>query len=179
MREFIHHGEPVIYQQLVDECFLDLLNKEGIFPEEIPDENLEYRVFKYCKNGQKRYACVIQTIAPDAHVEKVFITLQFPEDGFEKLMLDVCGQLEKEAPSIMRSRLSIANEQAERVAREWVEKQFPEQKANMFLEYPEEIQKEYDKMRKFALNRFGYDLETLDQIQAPDVDMEYMRSVLR
>ena len=51
MKDFLHNGEKVIYQVLQDESFLDLLNKAGIIPEELPDDNLSYRVFKYVKDG--------------------------------------------------------------------------------------------------------------------------------
>ena len=52
MKEFLHNGKKVIYQTIQDESFLDLLNNAGIVPEEVPDEDLSYRVFKYTKDEQ-------------------------------------------------------------------------------------------------------------------------------
>lgn len=180
MREFLHNGEKVIYQAVHDQSFLDVLNKSGIIPEEVPDDNLRYRVFKYAKDGENRYACVIVTNAPDTYIEKVYITFKYPEDGFWSMMLDVTGQMDGEDPKICRSRLSIAAEQADVKAKEWIKKQYPDEEKNWFFTgYPEDVQKEYNKMYKLALNSFGYHLDTLDKISAPDVDMDYIRSVLR
>ena len=180
MKEFLHNGKKVIYQTVQDESFLDLLNKAGIVPEEVPDEDLSYRVFKYTKDDQKRYACVLVANAPDAYVEKVYITYDFPEDGFYNMMLDITGQLGGDDPDIPRSRLSIAAEQAENKAHEWVKKKFPGKEIEFCLmDYPEEAQKEFDMIYKLALNSYGYYLDTLDKIIAPDVDMDYMRKMLK
>lgn len=180
MREFLHNGEKVIYQVVQDQSFLDILNKSGIIPEEVPDDNLRYRVFKYTKDGESRYACVLVANAPDAYIEKVYITFKFPEDGFYNMMLDITGQLDGDEPKIRRSRLSIAANQADDQAKELIKEKYPEQEMNWFFSgYPEEVQKEYDQMYKLALNSFGYYLDTLEKISAPDVDMEYMRKVLK
>lgn len=142
MKEFLHNGKKVIYQTVQDESFLDLLNNAGIVPEEVPDEDLSYRVFKYTKDDQKRYACVLVANAPDAYVEKVYITYDFPEDGFYNLMLDITGQLGGDDPKMIRSRLSIATEKAEDMAREFIEKRYPDKfKSWFFTGYPEDVQK--------------------------------------
>ena len=180
MKEFLHNGEKVIYQEVINKSFLDLLNESGIVPEEVPDENLRYRVFKYAKDGENRYACVLVTESPDDYVEKVYITFKFPEDGFYNMMLDITGQLGGDDPDIPRSRLRIAAEQAENKAHEWVRKKFPDKEIEFCLmDYPEEAQKEFDMMYKLALNSYGYYLDTLDKISAPDVDMDYMRKMLK
>ena len=180
MKEFIHNGQKVIYQTVQDESFLNLLNKSGIIPEEVPDEDLRYRVFKYTKNEQKRYACVLVANAPDAYIEKIYITYVFPEDGFHNLMLDITGQLDGDKPQIIKSRLSIAIDEAENKAREWIKEKYPENYKNwFFIGYPENVQKEYNVMRKLALNHFGYDFETIDQINAPDVDISYVKNILK
>ncbi len=180
MKEFLHNGERVIYQETQDESFLDFLNKSGIIPEEVPDENLRYRVFKYTKDGQKRYACVLVANAPDAYIEKVYITFSYPEDGFYNMMLDITGQIDGEKPEIINSRIKIALKQAEIKAKDWIDKKYPDECINWLLYgYPDEVQKEYDYMKKLALNSFGYYIETLTKISAPDVDMEYMINILK
>lgn len=179
MREFLHNGKKVIYQTIQDESFIDLLNKSGIVPEEVPDEDLSYRVFKYTKDDQKRYVCVLVANAPDAYIEKVYITYDFPEDGFYNLMLDVTGQLKGDDPKIVRSRLSIAFENATNKANEWIEKKYPNHMDWFFTGYPEDVQKEFNHMIKLSLNSYGYDIETLDKIKSPDVDMEYIKEILK
>lgn len=179
MREFLHNGNKVIYQTIQDESFIDLLNKSGIVPEEVLDEDLTYRVFKYTKDDQKRYACVMVAYAPDAYIEKVYITYEFPEDGFYNLMLDITGQLNGDDPKMVRSRLSIAFESATNKANAWIEKKYPNHMDWFFTEYPEDVQKEFNHMIKLALNSYGYDLETLDKIKSPDVDMEYIKEILK
>lgn len=180
MKEFFHNGEKVIYQEVQDHSFLDLLNESGIIPEEVPDDNLCYRVFKYTKDGENRYACVIVVNALDAYIEKVYITFKFPEDGFYNMMLDITGQIGGDQPIKCRSRLSIAAERADDKAKEWIKKQYPEQEADWFFNgYPEDVQEEYNKIYKQALNFFGYYLEMLDKIYAPDVDMDYTREMLK
>lgn len=180
MKEFLHNKEKVVYQEIQDQSFLDILNKSGIIPEEVPDDNMNYRVFKYEKNGENRYACVLGANAPDTYIEKVYITFKYPEDGFYNMMLDVAGQLDGEQPKQCRSRLSIAAEQAAKKAQNWAENQYPDREIDWVLtEYQKDIQAEYNEMYKLALNSFGYYLDTLDKISAPDVDLDYMREMLK
>lgn len=179
IKEFLHNGRKIIYQEIQDQSFLDILNSSGIVPEELPDENLNYRVFKYEKNGKTRYACVFGVNAPDAYIEKVYIAFECPEDGFYKMMLDVAGQLDGEQPTKCRSRLSIAAEQAATKAQNWVSCKYPDRKIDWVLTgYPKDVQAEYNEMYKHVLNEFGYYLDTLNKISAPDVDLDYMRRML-
>lgn len=178
MREFVHNSERVIYQELEDESFLNLLSENGIIPEELPEENLRYRVFKYYKDGVKRYACVLVANAPDAYIEKVYTTFSYPEDGFWNMMLDITGQIDGEEPEVMRTRLSIAIENAENCAKEWIKKKYPEKEMEwMLLGYPEDIQKEYNNILKTALSGYGYYKGMLDKISAPGVDIEYIKNI--
>ena len=180
MKELLHNGQKVIYQTVQDESFLDLLNKSGIIPEEVPDEDLSYRVFKYTKDDQKRYACVLVANDPETYVEKVYITYEIPEDGFYNMMLDVTGQLGGAEPKTTRSRLSVAYQEAKTRANKWIEKRYPENYMMWsMMGYPENIQNEYNDVVKQALQHFGYSLETLDMINAPDIDMEYMKNLMK
>ena len=180
MKKFSHNGEEVIYQEIQDQSFLDLLNESGIVPEEIPDDNLRYRVFKYTINNKRRYACVLVANAPDAYIEKIYITFVYPEDGFYNLMLDITGQIDGSEPKMLRSRLSIATEQAENKAKEWIENKYINDHMEWFFNgYPKDVQEEYNQMYNLALNQFGYDLKTLDKINAPDIDMNYMKKILK
>lgn len=180
MKEFLHNGETVKYQEIQDESFLGLLNKAGIVPEEIPDENLWYRVFKYTKDGEKLYAGVIVANAPEAYIEKVYITSKVPDDGFHDLMLDVSGQNAGRDPKMIKSRLSVAAEEAYKEAKKWIRKKYPKDyMAWEFMGYPQNIQNEYNDVVKQSLVHFGYSLETLDLINAPDVDLEYMKNILK
>lgn len=175
MKEFLHHGEKVFYQEVIDESFLNLLNKSGIIPEELPDGNLDYRVFQYEKDNQKRYACVIVANAPGAYVEKVYITYKIPCDGFYRLMLDVSSQLNGEKPKKIESRLHAALSQARKQADQYFYEKYPDQKMNFVLfGYGEKIQ-EYNNMIGVMLTKFGYNLQTLEKVSAPDVDIESVK----
>ena len=71
-------------------------------------------------------------------------------------------------------------EQGEKRAEEWIEEKYPDQYANWcFSGYPADIQKEHQNMQKIALSSFGYDIDTLDKISAPDVNMDYIRELLK
>lgn len=180
MKEFVHNGETVKYQEIQDENFLNLLNNAGIIPEEIPDENLNYRVFKYEKDNKKIYACVLVANDPETYVEKVYITYEMPEDGFYNMMLDVTGQLGGAEPKTTRSRLGIAMQEAFERANKWIQKKYPENYMMWsMMGYPENIQNEYNDVVKQALQHFGYSLEMMDMISAPDVDMKYMKNLLK
>ena len=96
------------------------------------------------------------------------------------MMVDVSGQINGEQPTKCRSRLSIAAEQAAKKAQNWVENQYPDREMDWFFTgYPRDIQAEYNEMYKLALNSFGYYMDTLDKISAPDVDLDYMREMLK
>lgn len=180
MKEFLHNGQKVIYQEVRNESFLDLLNKSGITPEEVPDENLRYRVFKYINDGQERYACVLVANAPDEYIEKVYITFKFPEDSFNDLMMDVTGQLEGREPKKMKTRLEIALEQAEIKATKWIADKYPDKiGSEWFFGWPEEIEEEYRLTKKLALISSGYTLNILDKITVPGIDLDAIRELLK
>ena len=179
MREYTHNNVRVTYQ-MVEDGFINALNANGMYPEELPIDDFRYRVFKYTYDGSIRYAAVIQTIAPDACLEKVYITTSIPEDGFYEMMLDIEGQKDGDEPQKIKSRLSIAISKAEESADNWVKEQFPDEWKNCFFTgYTEKLQKEYDTAFGIALNSFGYDINMLDKINAPDIDKEDLKKKLK
>lgn len=175
--KYTHNGEEVIYQQ-IDVDFLWLLNKNGIIPQELPDPDLNYRVFKYEKDGRVRYACVLNTVGEEPS-QKVFITYSVPEDGFYKLMLDVQGQIDHGDPARIESRLHIAVAKAEREVSKGIDEKYPDKQFEFMLNgYPADVQKEYDFQFKISMADYGYYSKTLDQIEAPDVDKDSLRKLL-
>lgn len=180
MKEYMHNGVKVIFQTLQDESFLDYLNKEGIKPEELPDKDLRYRVFYYIKDNQEKYACITTGNAPDVYTEKIYLTTEYPIDGFFNLIKDVDDQIKGENPHNISSRLKTAVMQAEKDAKDWIEKQYPEKVKEWFFSgYPKEIKKEFKAMQKLALISYGYDLETLDKITVSDVDIHSIKDILK
>lgn len=180
MNEYLHNGEKVIYQITVDDPFLGVLNRNGITPEELPDENFDYRVFKYSLDGQKRYACVINTNAPDATVEKVFTTFVYPEDGFYNLMVDVNRQRNGEEPQKIKSRFAVAWEKAENLANEYIKNKYPDKAVEFMMNgYPEDVQKDHDITFKMFMAKYGYDDRIIESLNIPDSDIEFAKTKLK
>lgn len=179
MQEYTHNGERVIFQQAVDECFIDFLNGKGIVPEELPDDDFTYCVFKYTLDGKLRYAAVQKPITMDAYVENIYITFAIPEDGWLNLIKDVEGQQRGEEPKKMQSRLSLAYEYVERRAREILSEKYPD--ADHFelalYGYPKVYEKEYLKTIKYLLLDIGYTEENIMKVQANDVDKDYLKKI--
>ena len=174
MAEYIHNDEKVIYQTVQDQSFIDALNAEGIKPEELPDPEMSYRVFKYSKNGQKRYAIVQEAIGADTYAEKVFITFAVPEDSWKELMLDIIGQIEGEEPKQIESRLNKAIIEAEKAADEWITKRYGAAEI-----WENKHKQERDSMFKLFLSGNGYNYAMLNKISAPDTDIEYLKQILK
>lgn len=61
MRKFMHYGKEVIYQQIGDVSFRDLLNKEGIISTHTP------------LAGRDRYIlCNVQSYIPHLEADKIY-----------------------------------------------------------------------------------------------------------
>lgn len=179
MITYTHNGAEVIYQTL-DKDFLCHLNENGIIPQELPDKDLRYRVFKYEKDGVVKYACVMDANVPDTYIQHVYITTKYPEDGFYEMMLDIDGQISGATPKKMPSRLKIAIDKAEQEAKEWIEKKYPDKISGWFFTgYPEDINKQYCSMIRLALNAYGYDESVVKMIDISDVDSTYLRDIFK
>lgn len=181
MKMYEHNGEKVIFQTVSGQLFLDGLYDAGIVPEEVPDEDLRYRVFKYEEDGKKVYAAVLIANAPDTYLEKVYITEKVPEDGFWNLIKDVDAQRKGESPKKIPSRLKTAIDKAEEDAEEWIRTNYPEKAGELIFmtEYPDKIAREKKKIWKMRLSEYGYDLDVLKKIKVTDVDMDFVRELLK
>ena len=183
MKEFLHNGERVVYQQTLGVSFLSLLNDKGIIPEELPIEDMSYRVFKYEIDGVKRYACVMKLISQDEYSENVYITWTVPEDGFYNMMMDVLLQEEGKEPQPIRSRLSVAIELAEKEAHEWIAQKYSNEErmgwiVTGIVGYPEEVQKDFDFTFKLYMNKYGYNSSILSGINVPRFNLERIKRIL-
>ncbi len=181
MKMYEHNGEKVIFQTVSDQLFLDGLYDAGIVPEEVSEGDLRYRVFKYGKDGKVTYAVVLATNATDTYLEKVYITEKVPEDGFWHLVEDVDAQREGEEPKKIPSRLKLAIDKAEEDAEEWIRANYPEKTGELLFmtEYPDEVAGEKKKIWKMRLSEYGYDLDVLKKIKVTDVDMDFVRELLK
>lgn len=176
MYTFMHNGKEVRFQEFKNARFLSILNDMAIIPSELPELSMSYRVFKYRHNGVDTYACVVGDLTFGS--ESVYITESYPDDGFWNLMVDVMGQLKGDKPEEARSRLGMVLDEAVNGALKSINELHKEKKYT-FLSMPNDIMDECVKMIKNTLVMYGYDLQTIDMISAPDVDMEKVRRILQ
>lgn len=179
-KEYTHNNKIVKYDTIINDTFLNILTKNGIRPTELPDSDLQYRVFSYTINGNHHYATVIGTNVPDEYIEKVFITDEIPVDGFRNMIEDVDAQNYGSTPKKVKSRLSLVADKARKMAEEFVVSKYPMHEFEWtFQGYPTEIENEIRKMEKLYYQRYGYYKEMLDRIDAPDVNLEYVKGILK
>lgn len=196
-KEFYHNGEKVIYQDTIEQSFLDVLTKNGIKPVELPIDSTEFRVFRYFKDEKKRYA-IVSSHGYDMYFEDIYLTDTVPEDGFEALFYDVTDQKDmNKKPAIMKSRirmvLSIAREKADAYVTEKYnlnpgdlhyrsnadfDEEEDEEETTPGINY-DEIDKERKFFMKMVMHEYGYTYEMLDQIYAPDAEDTIVREVLK
>ena len=179
----MHNGVPVHYDE--NPNFLKWLHKNGITPFEIPDPNFYYRVFRYEFNGKKRYACVL---GPNTHRddEKIFITSEIPEDGFENLMKDCMAQRtaffahSEHKPEKIKSRLHLAVEEAVKNADEFISQKYPEESFFWALngDYPDLVKKEKQKLISERLNFRGYYADMIDYLDEPEGYRDFVKKLL-
>lgn len=190
MKEYLHNGEKVILQTVIDRCFLDALNEKGIIPEELPIDNFEIRVFKYSIDGVKRYACV-KAYGREDYFEDIYITYSVPEDGFERMMYDVEAQARGEC-TFSFSRLKWAYLKACKDAEDYVCEKYninPEDIPTGSMEdiearkenheYYDKIENEMKFLKKISLNKYGYNYDMIDKIAAADVNKEHIKDILK
>lgn len=180
MKRLIHNNKEIKFQE-GNKSFLDTLNKNGITPQELPDPDFRYRVFKYEIDGAVKYACVIVVNDPEDYIERIFITDSIPEDGFYNMMLDCIGQLGGEKPTKIKSRLKVALEESSNRVQKWTEEKYPDQAFTWMVagEYPEEIKKARMDYQQLVLCSMGYTAEIVEGLSAPDVNMDYVKSILK
>ena len=77
MEKFNHYGVEVIYQ-VIDGPFEEVLKQNGVKYTALP--YIEDIVFRYEKDGQRRYAYIEVEKLPDDYAELVYITSEIPED---------------------------------------------------------------------------------------------------
>lgn len=186
MNELMHNGIPVHYDE--NPNFLKWLHKNGIIPFEIPDPNFNYRVFRYEFDGEKRYACVIGATTPGdgEYFEKIFITSEIPEDGFENLMKDCMAQRtaflshSEHEPEKIKSRLHLAVEKAVKNADEFIAKKYPEESFFWALngDYPDSVKKERQKLISEKLNFTGYYVDMIDYLDEPEGYRNFVKKLL-
>lgn len=77
MEKFNHYGVEVIYQ-VIDGPFEEVLKQNGVKYTALP--YIEDIVFRYEKNGRRKYAYIEVEKLPDDYAERVYITSEIPED---------------------------------------------------------------------------------------------------
>ena len=178
MKNYSHNGNTVSYDMVDD--FLGTLNRQGIYPEELPMLEEGCRVYKYPQNGASQYAAVITREVPeDGYCDEVYITESYPDDGFGNLVADVNNQRNGGEPHQVVSRLKVLLNVVEDMAADEIRKKYDvDLSAWMMQSYPESVKRAYIDHCKDIMYRYGYNLEILDKISAPEKDKEYAREIL-
>lgn len=113
-KTYTHYGKEVIFQDIIEDSFKNVLKKEGVEYTDLPiivKECPEASVITYMYNDKKRYALLIPSSSRTS--ERCFITESIPEDcDFFKLAMDVMGQSNGEAPKKMKTKAKMLLEMA-------------------------------------------------------------------
>lgn len=102
MEKFNHYGVEVIYQ-VIDGPFEEVLKQNGVKYTALP--YIEDIVFRYEKDGQRRYAYIEVEKLPDDYAERVYITSEIPEDlSWKGIAEDYRNQKSGERPANLHTR---------------------------------------------------------------------------
>lgn len=162
MKKFLHYGEEVVFQYVEPYRFFESAKENQIELEELPI--LEYRVFRYYKDGKEKFACMI----PEA--EEVYTTEKIPVDlSWENLVRDCRNQKRGEAPARLKTKACLLCEKAIRFA-EKIDKEKHEDDAWYLPEVKPEL-------FRIGLIKYGFTLEELKEMDCRDIDMNFLREM--
>ena len=170
MRKFMHYGKEVIYQQIGDVSFRDLLDKEGIKYVDLP--LLEDDVLMYEKDGKTRYVCIVRANSPDEYIENTYMTSEIPVDlSWRNLMLDCKRQKSGEEPMKLKTKAKLlcekATDMAMKSARERAEP------GSMIWTIPEVDPRDF----RLALIALGYNIDIIMEMDHHDVDEKFLEDM--
>ena len=180
MDKYFHNGIEVVYQ-IINGRFLNQLHGNNIRPTELPEEDLNYRVFRYAYQNRIHYAAIVPFQA-NGYAEQVFITDQVPEDGFKHLIDDVINQVDGGSPARIRSRFSIAYEKALSQTDMYLNfyssnGSYRESPQDLGINIGLDSREARNHFLKIELESYGYTKEIIDMIEVPDVDMDKIRKL--
>ena len=151
-----HYDQPVIYQQITDRSFKDILKESGIKYKELP---IEETVLMYEKDGTIKYAYIVQGNVPDTYVENIYITGTIPADmNWKNVALDIDRQKNGESPMQLKTKARFICEKAEEIATEVVGF---ERRLN-------------PKKFRLALISLGYTLKEIKEMEHRDISEKFL-----
>ena len=158
MKNYLHYGVNVYLRFVREGNFINILQKNQIEYFELPyiEKMKTEKIIAYEGKGtnKRMFAIIVPYGSPEKSGEKVYITPEVPIDGnWNKLISDVDAQRRGSIPMEVESRL------------------------HRVLDILLEAESDFSHLR-IGLNAYGYDINTLDQINAPDVDQDFLKKIM-
>lgn len=169
---YLHNNVHVI-RQVSDTPFANVLRANGVGFVELP--LIDHRVYQYCVDGIKKYACIVPLELPDDYEEAIYITTEAPADGWDALISDIESQHKGQPPKIMQSRLKLCIDHAHIVAVDRLSDKYPNPHWGALPDIPESVL--YREI-KYELAFLGYDAADLQQADCHDVDKGYLQKII-
>lgn len=165
-----HYGKDVVFQQLQDKQFIDVLRENNIEHTELPI--LDYRVLLYHKRTEDYYAIIIPINAVEVYLENVYITKEIPLDmNWGNLVEDINNQRNGEIPMTLKTKAKLLCEKAEKLVLESENNNDDD----FFSSLGTEINPAYFRQ---ALITLGYSIEEIMEMDHHDINEEYLRGFL-
>lgn len=162
MNKYTHYGEEVIVQSVDIFRFFESAKENGINLEELPI--LEYRVFRYQKDGKEKFALIL----PEA--EEMYTTEKIPVDlSWENLIDDCRSQERGDAPAELMTKAKLICDKAVKFA-----EKIDKEKHEDDLFYIPEVS---PRMFRLGLIDLGFSFDDLREMNHHDVDDGFLREM--
>lgn len=175
MKNYLHYGINIYLRFLRGDSFINVLQKNQIKYFELPYiERMKAEkiiVYKDKRTNRRIFAAIVPCGSPEKPSEKVYITTEVPIDGnWNKLISDVDAQRKGSTPMKIESRLHMVLDiLLEDIAND---------KYDPFVDVMSPAEPDFTHLR-VGLNAYGYDIDTLDQVNAHDVDQVFLKKIMQ
>ena len=170
IKTYKHYEKEVIFQQIQDKRFIDVLKENNVDYTELPI--LDYRVLLYHKEAENYYAIIVPVNAVEVYLENVYIAKEIPLDmDWCNLVEDINNQRSGDCPIELKTKAKLLCEKAEELALESEHKNDDD----FFSSLDTEINPAYFRQ---ALITLGYSIEEVLEMEHHDVNEEYLRRFL-
>ena len=175
MNNYLHYGVNVYLRFVREEKFINILKKNQIKYFELPyiEKMKAEKIIVYKDKGTSKriFAAIVPCGSPEKPSEKVYITTEVPIDGsWNKLISDVDAQIEGSTPMKVESRLhKVLDILLEEISNK---------KYDPYVDVMSPAAPDFTHLR-IGLNAYGYDIDTLDQVNAYDVDQDFLKKIMQ
>ena len=175
MKNYLHYGVNVYLRFVREGNFINILQKNQIEYFELPyiEKMKTEKIIAYEGKGtnKRMFAIIVPYGSPEKSGEKVYITTEVPIDGnWNKLISDVDAQRKGSTPMKVESRLHMVLDiLLEDMANE---------KYKPFVDMMSPAEPDFSHLR-IGLNAYGYNIDTLDQVNAHDVDQVFLKRIMQ